>query len=445
MPTVHVIGAGIAGLACAVRLARQGRAVAVHEAAPQAGGRCRSFFDRGLGRRIDNGNHLLLSANRAALAFLGEIGAADSLTGPAEPAFPFTDLDTGERWVVRPGAGPLPWWLLDRSRRVPGTRLRDYLSGLRLALAGPAATVADCVAPDHPLYRAFWEPLTLAVLNAPPDRAAARPMGRVLAEAFGRGGDRCRPLVARDGLADSFVDPAVAVLGGLGAPVQFGRRLRALDFADGRVTALHFAEDMVRLADDDAVVLAVPPSIAATLVPGLAVPAEGNAILNAHFRLDTAPPPALPYGSPFLGLLGGAAQWVFVRGDVASVTVSAADGLIDRPAPELAALLWRDVARALGQSRDEPPAARVIKERRATFVQTPENLRRRPAPRTAWRNLVLAGDWTATGLPATIEGAARSGHAAAAAAAGLRVPRTLRLRRLLPDRADGGYGAAHRS
>ena len=107
--------------------------VALHEAAAQAGGRCRSYYDAKLDRLIDNGNHILLSANRAALSYLEEIGTGGTLVGPPRATFPFLDLETGERWTLRPSAGPLPWWLLDPNRRIPGTRLTSYLAGLKLA------------------------------------------------------------------------------------------------------------------------------------------------------------------------------------------------------------------------------------------------------------------------------------------------------------------------
>jgi phytoene dehydrogenase-like protein len=113
---VHVVGAGLAGLAAAVSLAAAGRQVTVYEAGPAAGGRCRSYLDRNLGRRIDNGNHLVLSGNRAIADYLAQIGAADSLTGPALPCFPFVDLADGARWVVAPNLGRLPWWTLSPSR-----------------------------------------------------------------------------------------------------------------------------------------------------------------------------------------------------------------------------------------------------------------------------------------------------------------------------------------
>jgi len=141
------------------------------------------------------------------------------------------------------------------------------------------------------------------------------------------------------------------------------------------------------------------------------VPAEGEVIVNAHFRVDR--PPVPPEGVPFIGILGGTAHWAFVRGDVVSVTVSGAEAEAALPAEVLGPRLWSDVARALDLAEAPVPPLRLIKERRATFTQTPDNLDRRPGPRTALANVVLAGDWTATGLPATIEGAVRSGNTAA--------------------------------
>ena len=109
-PVVHVIGAGLAGLAAAVRLAQAPCDIVVHEAARQAGGRCRSFFDETMNVTIDNGNHLLLSGNNSALAYLEAIGARQELRGPARCEIAFADMASGERWTLRPNEGRLPWW-----------------------------------------------------------------------------------------------------------------------------------------------------------------------------------------------------------------------------------------------------------------------------------------------------------------------------------------------
>jgi hydroxysqualene dehydroxylase len=412
MSTVHVIGAGIAGLACAVRLSASGTRVALYEATDHGGGRCRSYADAALGRTIDNGNHLLLSCNDAALAYLDAVGARDTLIDVGRAAFPFVDLTTGQRWTLRPNEGLLPWWIFSRHRRIPGTGAGDYLSLLGLMRDGAMQTVAQRVDKSHKLYRPLIEPFTVAVVNADPSEAAAALLSPVLRATFGRGGAACRGLVVRDGLSASFAEPGLRALAKHGASVHFGHRLRELAITNDRVTALRFAQASIDVAADDRVVLAVPPRIAQSLLPDLPVPEGSRAILNLHFRLPA--PPAIALDTPYLGILGGVAQWLFVRGDVISVTISAADALVDQPAETLAARVWEDVRPALDLPPGAPmPAVRVIKEHHATFAQTPAALARRPPARTNLANLVLAGDWTATGLPATIEGAARSGHTAA--------------------------------
>ena len=410
MPRCHVVGAGLAGLAAAVALARAGVAVSLYEAAGQAGGRCRSFHDRTLDCQIDNGNHLVMAGNTATFAYLDAIGTRNQLVSTGA-TFPFLDLASGERWTVRPNRGRLPWWFLAPSRRVAGSRAFDYLAALKLAFAGPEATVESVLANPPTVYRRLWEPLATSALNTDPSEGAASLLWPVLTQTFLRGADWCRPFVADAGLGPAFVDPALALLATAGVEVQFNRRLRALEDEGGRVTGLDTSGGVVPVAKGEGVVLAVPPASAAALLPGLSVPTESRAIVNVHFRLET--PPRLPEDARFLGLVGGTAQWIFVRDDVAAVTVSAADALAVQDNDAIAAIVWQDLAKALALPDGPMAPHRVINERRATFAQTPAAARSRPGATTAYANLWLAGDWTDTGLPATIESAIRSGQKAA--------------------------------
>jgi len=400
----HIIGAGLAGLSAAVQLCKAGRDVSLHEGAGHAGGRCRSFFDETLERRIDNGNHLLLSGNKAALGYLKDIGAEDSLVGPGKAAFPFLDLASNERWTVAMGKGIIPWWIFSKSRRVPGSRPLDYLAALKLAWAGDEATVAGCLDTSSALYRKFLEPLAVAVLNTGAEEGAACLLWPVIRETFGRGEAASRPLIAKDGLSESFVDPALNFLLERGVEVSFNQRLREFRVTDDNVTGLAFATADVTLGDEDQVILATPPAVAANLVAGLQTPTDSRAIVNGHFRLDGE-----TGDISFLGLVGGVSQWLFVRGDMASVTVSAADDLADDDADDIAARLWAEVAAALDLGAGPLGKHRIVKEKRATFAQTPEQVKLRRHLSVPWKNLCLAGDWTNTGLPATIEGSIRSG------------------------------------
>ncbi len=156
--------------------------------------------------------------------------------------------------------------------------------------------------------------------------------------------------------------------------------------------------------------LAVPPVVARALLPGLVVPDAFHAIVNAHFRI--APPPGQPL---ILGIVNGLTEWLFAYPDRLSTTISCADRLMDEPRQELAEAIWREVAGLTGLA-PEPPRWQIVRERRATFAATPAEAARRPGARTRYANLVLAGDWTDTRLPATIEGSIRSGVTAAATA-----------------------------
>jgi squalene-associated FAD-dependent desaturase len=306
----------------------------------------------------------------------------------------------------------LPLWIFDPRRRVPGTRALDYASVARLLWPKPENTVGETIACRGALYSGLIEPLLLAALNIDPLQGSAKLAAAVIRETLAAGGRACRPLIARDGLAPTLIEPALDYLHGRGAQVRLEHQLRALRLEGGRVAMLDFGDETVALAEADAVVLAVPPYAAASLVPGLTVPNEFRAIVNAHFRF--APPAGQP---PIVGIINATTQWIFAFPGRLSVTVSAGDALLDVPREQLARTIWAEVAQAAAPSTEmaaDLPPWQIVRERRATFAATPEQDKRRPGARTAWRNLVLAGDWTNTGLPATIEGAIRSGNRAAA-------------------------------
>ncbi|HLO77169.1 MAG TPA: FAD-dependent oxidoreductase [Magnetospirillum sp.] len=392
--TLHVIGSGLAGLAAAVAGARAGWRVAMHEAAPHAGGRCRSFRCHRLDRVVDNGSHLLLGANRHALAFAAAIGGHETLER-AEPVFPFLDLASRRHWVVRPGT--------------LAAGLGETVSALGLPWVPRMQSVATRLG-HRRAYSSLWKPLCEAILNTPPEHASARLLACVLREVLLGGKTAMRPYLATGGLSALFAAPAVATLAAHGAQLRFGHRLLAV-----HPQALEFDDGMVAMGENDRAVLAVPAWTAAGLLPELPL-LPSAAIVNAHFLLDS--PAVMPGGQPFLGLVGGMAQWLFMRDDVISVTVSAADTLAALPAEDIATILWAEIAPILRAEAHALPAVRVIKERRATLSHTPEVVARRPGAVTNVPWLWLAGDWLASPWPCTMEAAIVSGLAATRLAVG---------------------------
>ncbi|HEX4303223.1 MAG TPA: hydroxysqualene dehydroxylase HpnE [Rhizomicrobium sp.] len=407
---IWIVGGGLAGLSAAVALAEQGRKVTLLEGAPQAGGRCRSYFDPVLGQTIDNGNHLVLSGNTSVQAYLRSIGASDALAGPDRAVFDFVDVRSDKRWTIRPNDSALAWWIFAKDRRVPDTAPSDYLVLVKLLLAGGDKRIDEVIACKGPLWDRLLQPFLLAVLNTEPEASSAKLAGAVIAESLAKGGARYRPRIAHPTLAAAFVDPALKFLAANGADVHLGQRVRALGFEGERLASLQLPSETISVAAGDSVILAVPPWVATELVPGLTAPTEFRSIVNGHFKLPR------PAGAPLMtGVIGGAAEWIFAFDDRISITVSGADAIVDDDREALAKRFWADVAKVFHLGPDLPPW-QIVKERRATFAATPAQARLRPPPRTRWSNLLLAGDWTDTGLPSTIEGAVRSGHKAAALA-----------------------------
>lgn len=409
-PTIHVIGAGLAGLATALHCAHAGLPVILYEGSQHAGGRCRSYFDRELNCRIDNGNHLVFSGNLVMQDYLHLIGAQDTLIGPDEALFPFFDVTNRAHWMVRMNKGPLPWWITRPDRRVPQTKTSDYLKAFwQLLRSDSRALVMSSFSGQEQLYKGFWHPLTVAALNTEPEYASVELLKNIFVQSIAAGGAACMPRVPQVGLSETFIDPCLRKLQDLGVAIHFGKRVKALLVDDmNAVRVLEFTTEQREIPATDFVVLATPPWVAQELLPSMTFPTDFRSIVNAHFRIDV---PRNQAG--IVGLVGGLAEWVFVKPGVVSVTISAADDCVDVPAQDLAIYVWKDVATLYGLDPSTLPPWRIVKEKRATFAATPEQQQRRPSAKTPWKNLMLAGDYTQTWLPSTIEGALRSGLRAA--------------------------------
>jgi len=444
-PDAIVIGGGVAGLASACALADSGARVVVVEARPSLGGRASSYTDPVTREAVDNGQHILMGCYRESFAFLRRISAASLVR--VQPSLEVPSIDAnGTYSVLACPQLPSPWHLLGGVMEWQALAWRDRLSVFRLGpvirteqrrLAGRSARIAASPGEtvenwlirngqSQRLRDMLWEPLALAALNQPPREAGAVAFVRILAEMFGAEPEAASIAFPAVSLEAMYAGPARRYIEARGGHV----RTHAL----GRVLVEHGRAAGVRLRGGEeiraaSVVSAVPWFALGSLFD--AIPAELAGMVSAASRMGSYPivtvnlwldRRVLP--APFVGLPGRSMQWVFDRGAMTtgaashlSLVSSGAAGIAGQGNDALVVLALRELRDALPACRAARlRRASVVRERRATFSLAPGQPAR-PSTTTPMAGFYLAGDWTDTGLPGTIESAAASGHRAADAVA----------------------------
>jgi squalene-associated FAD-dependent desaturase len=453
---VLIIGGGLAGLAAGVSLASRGARVTLLEARPQLGGRASSFVERVTGDVVDNGQHLMMGCYHHTLRFLERIGSLDLVR--MQPSLHIDFLEPGRPpMALHCPALPTPWGLLAGLGWLPGLSAIDKLAMLRVGLD----LLAGGGKPDPPwagltvdawlsslgqgvaARRVFWDPLTLATLNEAPTRAGASYLVTVLRQALLAGPDASRLVLPQVGLSQLYTEQARSSIEASGGKVCLETVASRLLIADDAVSGVELRGGDVLQAR--AYISAVPHDMLARLLspaPGVLAPLlcqlnhlEPSPIISINLWLDRDVTKL-----EFASLLGTRVQWLFNkrsilrgrRGGISAASPDATGGGTERKGDYLALTIsgardlmnWQPgalVEMAVGELRDVLPAmreaavrhARVVKERRATISPFVGSEACRPSQRTPLANLFLAGDWTDTGLPATMESAVRSGHACA--------------------------------
>jgi len=435
---VLIVGGGFAGLAAGVALAGAGRQVRLLEQKPHLGGRAFSFVEPTTGSVVDNGQHLLMGCYHQTLRFLERIGTLDRVGLQPRLRMQFLERP-GRLTTLECPRLPAPWHLLLGVLRSDSFTCPEKLEIFRLGRALRVAedsreaidplTVEEwlsALGQSEKLRRNFWDLLSIAALNEDPHRAAASLFKRVLRLALFTSPADSRLAIPRVGMSECYTEAATSYITARGGRVEPGRNVTGFVVAEGVCEGVQLAEgDRIEAGT---VVSAVPWFELVKLLPSDLLRSE------PYFTNILALRPApiisinLWFDRPvtdldFVGLRGTTVQWLFNKGKIlgsgenyVTLVLSGAHAHVGRPKDELLAVAWRELGELLPATREATLVhSLVIKERFATFSPGVGVEAVRPAAQTPVRGLYLAGDWTATGLPATIEGAVQSGNAAAQA------------------------------
>lgn len=404
-PTIYIIGAGVAGLSTAIYLSHKDVEIQLFEASPHIGGRCRSFYDPKLGCEIDNGNHLVLGCNDALWEIVEKISAVNKFRKCNDSYYMFVDHENGENWRIG-GLHQAPFAL-------PGNSLRNMLSLGRGVYRPARGSVTRHFA--GAVYDNFWEPIGVSILNTPPIVADAVILQQVVRKIVKAGARGIVPYTPKQNWGDALIGPMVEFLEANHVKVQTNRRVSAMRTleASHSIRALVLGDEVIELEPNDQLVIAVPPWNAGKLLPNIQTPVDFEPIVNVHFRVDKEVVKDIELPE-MLGVIHADFEWLFtkpIKGSddiILSTTTSAARELVQKKDEEIAKDVWQQLVKLMGVKQGrELPAHRVVKEKRATFSCVPNGVR--PDVNTVYDNVFLAGDYTNTGLPATIEGAVLSG------------------------------------
>jgi squalene-associated FAD-dependent desaturase len=419
---VAVIGGGYAGLAAAVTLAEQGVAVTVYEAARTLGGRARRVEHRDTA--LDNGLHILIGAYTETLRLMRLVGAEPEALLARSPLA----WTIHERFSLQAAALPAPLNLLAGLATARGVTLADrvraagFMMRMRrrdYALERDTTVDALIEGQGDAMKRMLWRPLCVSALNTPSGQASAQVFLNVLRDSLAGERGAADLLLPRVDLSRLFPEPAARYVEARGGSVLVGNRVTAIDPGEGGYTVHAGAAGL----SYSHVICALAPYHAGAFLVGLSALAE---VAEAVERLVYQPihsiylqyPPGASLPAPMLGFDSPLLQWAFDRGALAGqhgllgAVISAGGAHEDLAQDELGRLVHQELQQQLGLLPD-PLWCRVIAEKRATFACTPAL--ERPDTVTPLRNFLLAGDYTASDYPATIESAVRSGTAAARA------------------------------
>ena len=415
-----IIGGGIAGLTAASILSSKKHSVTLIESSPKLGGRTYSFFDSETNSVVDNGQHIMMGCYKDTLALIKLISVELNFVYQENLSLEFLDK-TKKHFSLNADKYIYPLNLFSAIINFNVFSYSEKISFVGFVLKLPFISkkslinknVLEWLTQQNQnlnLISKFWEILCVGALNTSLEKASAFIFYDILLEIFFKGNFSSTIILPKYGLSESLIDPAAGFITNNGGEMILSETVKEIVIENQKVKSLK--TDCNNYEDFDFVISAIPLYALQKILPaknlGIAINLEYSTILNVHLWIENR-----SLKKSFYGFLGSALHWVFIKNDHINIVISNADYLADKSKEEILDFVLLELKEFVNIDNTNLKHYKIIKEKRATFIPSKEIINTRPDSKTLIENLFLAGDWINTGLPSTIESAARSGRIAA--------------------------------
>jgi hydroxysqualene dehydroxylase len=413
-----VVGGGLAGLSASAFLADKGFRIELIEAAPKLGGRAYSFEDENFGCELDNGQHIMMGCYKSALEFMKLIGAYDNLSVQKNLSITFVGA-SGAEYKLESSWLPYPFNLLSAILNYKALSFRDRLNVVLFFAKFPFISggsvqqfsVAEWLKNENQndeIVKALWELISVSALNTNINKANAKMFLDILKKIFLRGNSSTLIVTPEYGLSKTYCQNASDFIQSKNGAVSVSEKVTEIKIENN--SAAEVITNRRRITDFDFVISAAPLFAAEKFLPNIkeyisSYPAlEYSSILSVHLKIINN-----PLKEKFYALIGSPVHWVFNHSDYITIVISDADLLIKNSNEDIISMVKGELKKYLKIETDTVTNSRIIKEKRATFIPSREIINTRPGYKTKLNNFFIAGDWTNTHLPSTIESAVASG------------------------------------